>query len=128
MVADALVSSDAEIARLRSTAEDAASGSSHEIVDLARALVAVPSAYPPFTSEIRHRLQEGSRPNLVRRRWPTAHRCPVLAPGYCEVTRHRRNPLILRAERTGLEPVPPRHDRPYHISCDAGLAWRVTPE
>ena len=47
MVADALVSGDAEIARLRSTLRDAASRSSHEIVDLARALVAVPSAYPP---------------------------------------------------------------------------------
>lgn len=47
MVADALVSGDAEIARLRSTLGDAASRSSHHIVDLARALVAVPNAYPP---------------------------------------------------------------------------------
>lgn len=47
MVGDALVSGDAEIARLRSTLRDAASRSSHQIVDLARSLVAVPSAYPP---------------------------------------------------------------------------------
>jgi hypothetical protein len=47
MVADALASGDAEIARLRSTLGDAASRSSHQIVDLARSLVAVPSAYPP---------------------------------------------------------------------------------
>jgi succinyl-diaminopimelate desuccinylase len=47
MVAVAPVSGDAEIARLRSTLADAASRSSHQIVDLARSLVAVPSAYPP---------------------------------------------------------------------------------
>jgi succinyl-diaminopimelate desuccinylase len=47
MVADALVSGDTEIARLRSTLGDVVSRSSHQIIDLARSLVAVPSAYPP---------------------------------------------------------------------------------
>jgi len=47
MVADVLVPSEAETARLRSSLADSAARSSHQIVDLARALVAAPSAYPP---------------------------------------------------------------------------------
>jgi hypothetical protein len=47
MLADEAIAGDAEIAHMRSALAGAVAQSSHEIIALARALVAVPSAYPP---------------------------------------------------------------------------------
>jgi succinyl-diaminopimelate desuccinylase len=47
MLATEAITGDAEIAHMRNALAGAAAQSSHEITAFARALVAVPSAYPP---------------------------------------------------------------------------------